>query len=644
MVLSKRCRLREDDREKLMEAAKVPGVSVRTMHKLWNIFHDQKKRKISWSTCQRTLQREKAPLRQCFDTLTLPGRPGRRDAVLLVANLPNLLRHMLDRALQLADLWGENTLLQPVLYHDEAQAGNILSLQKLKKCSLFYLTFDIFLPLFGDTAAWLPVAVLPKEELNQIEGIGCAIAAAVKHWQNFHGSRVTGLKQTIHLAAHWKVLLDGDALRGTFDLKGAGGIRPCMLCSNVLKAHSRVDDDLFCEISEWRKEKFLPLTDREIFAQADALKVIEGKKAIQAFEKSCGLRKTLRGVLMDPVARELLPPSQAAVDCMHLYFVNGCANFELALLWQAINAALPQMTHHALKLCCLEAMWQRPWSSGHKGPSLFGELWSEHAWHAEQFKGEAWATSIVVPLLNYYLDKFVRPRGVCPDATRSFECLALRFRWAPIADWQEVKELDAWSHVRQQCFVRCYSAEACRPKHHWRLHLAEWAMMLKFMPYCERHESKHRTFKSGGCGDREAHHVHNPSVYASNVLSSLLLMQFDGSDLTPWKLHTPVVSAPDLRGSQQSDGVRIWSTNVRKGDILLLDVGARAGMMTGAVCRDAAPFIEYVNLRLTSRETYGAIFERERTCKRTLRQIDLSGSLQMPVWWSWAGDKVTCLF
>ena len=153
MVLSKRCRLREDDREKLMEAAKVPGVSVRTMHKLWNIFHDQKKRKISWSTCQRTLQREKAPLRQCFDTLTLPGRPGRRDAVLLVANLPNLLRHMLDLAPQLADLWGENALLQPVLYHDEAPAGNILSLQKLKKCSFFYLTFDIFLPLIGDTAA-----------------------------------------------------------------------------------------------------------------------------------------------------------------------------------------------------------------------------------------------------------------------------------------------------------------------------------------------------------------------------------------------------------------------------------------------------------------------------------------------------------
>ena len=450
------------------------------------------------------------------------------------------------------------------------------------------------------------MAVLPKEELNQIEGIGCAVAAAVKHWQNFHGSRVTGLKQTIHLAAHWKVLLAGDALRGTFDLKGAGGIRPCVLCSNVLKAQSRVDDDLFCEISEWRKEKFLPLTDREIFAQADALKAIEGKKAIQAFEKSCGLRKTLRGVLVDPVARELLPPSQAAVDCVRLYFVNGCANFELAFLWQAINAALPQMTHHALKLCCLEAMRQRPWSSGHKGPSLFGELWSEHAWRAEQFKGEAWATSIVVPLLNYYLDKFVRPRGVCPDATRSFECLArlcreinrLRFRWAPIADWQEVNSLDAWSHVHQQCFARCYSAEACR------LHLAEWVMMLKFMPYCERHESKHRTFKSGGCGDREAHHVHNPSVYASNVLSSLLLTQFDGSDLTPLKLHTPVVSAPDLRGSQQSDGVRIWSTNVRKGDILLFDMGARAGMMTRAVCRDAAPFIEYVNLRLTSRDIW----------------------------------------
>ncbi|CAK9118622.1 unnamed protein product [Durusdinium trenchii] len=73
-------------------------------------------------------------------------------------------------------------------------------------------------------------------------------------------------------------------------------------------------------------------------------------------------------------------------------------------------------------------------------------------------------------------------------------------------------------------------------------------------------KGKGGAFKSGGCGDREAHHVHNPR------------------------------------------------------DILLFDVGARAGMMTRAVCRDAAPFIEYVNLRLTSRETYGAIFERERTC------------------------------
>ena len=589
--MKRRSAARENRDKRLLEAMTAGGLSARAAHKVWNIFRPNKRDQVGWSTVQRRIRQETTPFRDCFDVVQLPGS----SASMCVANLPKVLRMVADKSPALTQYLldgSERQPLQPVLYHDDAQAGNILSWHKRKKATLFALSFDAWLPLWGTEGTWLPVGFLAKSELDKSLGLGSAVATALKHVHNAcMGGVDVGGRTELRIASQWRMLCDGDAVRASFDLKGAAGLRCCYRCSNVLKLGAGVSDEAFVEISSFRKDVFVRVTDADLFLQADTLSELKKKKDIEVYEKSAGIRKAPAGMLTDRLARLLLPPSRSVVDVMHLYFCNGCASWELALCWNAVQEQLPALTLESLRECCEARAWRRPGQVSLRQTG-FKDLFDGRSWHKDEFCGTATYTRIMVPLLQYYLETFVARRNLCAKELESFKLLAWvcreinwqRHRWRRIEQHSEVAALEALSYAHQKAFVECYGSEACKPKHHWRLHVAEWSLALSALPFCDTHEAKHRCYKSGGAAGRGAHLVHKPHIQSLNIVGHLWrhsVARMEQTDMTPWKLHDPVHHAErslrdamDLKILQASKGLRIFGLDVYHGDIILLDAGA----------------------------------------------------------------------
>ena len=68
-------------------------------------------------------------------------------------------------------------------------------------------------------------------------------------------------------------LSDMEGLRQVYSAKGSAGLRPCLLCSNVVKRDSELADadEGLVEVSAWDRRLFTPVTDEALFAVCDAM-------------------------------------------------------------------------------------------------------------------------------------------------------------------------------------------------------------------------------------------------------------------------------------------------------------------------------------------------------------------------------------
>ena len=125
--------------------------------------------------------------------------------------------------------------------------------------------------------------------------------------------------------------------------------------------------------------------------------------------------------------------------------------------------------------------------------------------------------------------------------------------------------------------------------------------------------------------------------------------RMEQTDMTPWKLHDPVHHAErslrdamDLKILQASKGLRIFGLDVYHGDIILLDAGARAGLVQRGLASEERVWIEFLDMQLLSSHSFGAVYRR--TTQRCLWEVDLSESIAMPTWQSNDGTSTICLF
>ena len=95
-------------------------------------------------------------------------------------------------------------------------------------------------------------------------GLTAATPRLVAHFLSFSGRSVDIGDVTLRLGWRFRLLVDGEALRSTFGVKGVAGTRPCPHCRNVVLREAYRPNETFATISEHRTASFRPTQDASL--------------------------------------------------------------------------------------------------------------------------------------------------------------------------------------------------------------------------------------------------------------------------------------------------------------------------------------------------------------------------------------------
>lgn len=284
-----------------------------------------------------------------FYPVTLPGVEEDQPVIFYMCDV----RKCLDVAVQKCNNFSErlqNTLsripcvkMSMLLYNDEASGGNVLAPSNAKKSSLWYFSLRELDYLWAD-CLWFPLALLQHSQFEKIKGnfsaAACKIIRELMGQKLEHGFPLqfpNGI-QMLRLELRY-MLGDLDSIRYCLDAMGSSAIRCCLFCKNAIKKDTTIPEynDYFQEITNHDLSKFQAQSDGDVFAAVDAMAVEArrlSKSALQKKETASGFHHNPTGLLLDPMARETLPPSSFLLDSMHLYFANGIVSWEINEIYQ----------------------------------------------------------------------------------------------------------------------------------------------------------------------------------------------------------------------------------------------------------------------------------------------------------------------
>ena len=171
-----------------------------------------------------------------------------------------------------------NMCFEMIVYNDEAQAGNLLSVDSDKKASLWYFCLREVGWRWSDVV-WHPICLIQHNDIEQVRGGFSAVARLIIREilkEDLHlgfpiilpNNRTTLLKCDVK----W-MISDLDSVRAALSLKGSAAIRCCLFCKNAVKKHSNLEaiDDFFQDITSENVDGFHEQSDADIFQLWDYL-------------------------------------------------------------------------------------------------------------------------------------------------------------------------------------------------------------------------------------------------------------------------------------------------------------------------------------------------------------------------------------
>ena len=227
-------KLDEKDQEKLQRALNVRGASERAVGEIWNIIQPEEAQ-ICRKTLQRNVDENLNPWRAAMTEVAFKDDSG-SEQVLPIVDLKACLdifcskssafRNVLTQALE------KNSCLTPILFCDEATAGNVLSVDKLKKSCLFYMSWLEAWTYLKNPLMWLPIACVQTNCLQSLVGGTSAVMLEVlKRLVSKKLESGITLECGIQFKQSCKAyfLSDYEAIRAVYSTKGSAGLRPCIL-------------------------------------------------------------------------------------------------------------------------------------------------------------------------------------------------------------------------------------------------------------------------------------------------------------------------------------------------------------------------------------------------------------------------------
>ena len=314
---------------------------------------------------------------------------------------------VMDRAIQAC----QGAPLRGIIYLDEVTPGNILRPDNKRKFWAIYLGFEQVGAnnLFREEM-WLPIAMLRTKVAHQAGVSFCLkqlLRSILLQPSNLAsvGTAIQLTSPTLLRLAITNILADEAALKAIWCSKGAGGLRCCMLCRNVVSMHADLTSgqEYIVDVSCSDPSRFEATSDSDMWATFDKLAREKGrltKGRFEELEKAVGMTFDPESLLADMELRQHLKPcSSTMMDWMHNFLVHGITNLEV----------------HAFLSCCRQrlglvfadlhlyagAAWLWPAvQEKHKIDDVFTT--SREKSSTESFKSSASELLMLFPMLRHF--------------------------------------------------------------------------------------------------------------------------------------------------------------------------------------------------------------------------------------------------
>lgn len=417
--------------------------------------------------------------------------------------------------------------LHLVLYEDEIQPGNVFLGRR--KMHAWYFSFREFDLHVRDEHAWICFALLQsaiapkvKGEFSNVSKMLCKSLFTMKV-PNFATGIAVELPEPHLVETELYDLQDAAALKAKWNMKGHGGVRPCLHCTTVFKkGHSAASvHPGFVDITDlnWSNVKDHQATDEEIWGAQDDLlnlKSTGGSAAqLKQLEVFSGQNCQEDGLLACKELRPYVKPSRSSYDPMHCYFSGGIADNEITLLMNILGKQKFDFRQ-------IEAYVNFGWS-----PAVRLQF------SIDGIKGMASDVLRAVPLLRHFLVKVVKPHGLLVDETASFEALAdVVQQLQKLKLWANIpsNETDVLQRLQAQhytAFKKAYGGQQCVPKHHYSMHIPRQLRILGLLLDAFVCERKHRLPK-----EVVQHYTQGKAIACMELhaVTRLNLLQLDDMD------------------------------------------------------------------------------------------------------------------
>jgi hypothetical protein len=433
-----------------------------------------------------------------------------------------------------------------VIYSDEISPGNQLKHDNKRKVQAIYWSLMEFGPsLLSSEASWFVLSVVRSSQAHRMVG-GMSFLLSKLLQTFFHVSSDLSKGVMIHCPEGSAMLCatigciasDGDALKQTWDCKGASGNLVCMLCRNVVRAASRLHETdttgFLVPAFETNTARFVLHTDASVLElvkqlQRDQCTMFAAtgrrrsslKAALLRQQVALGFNLCPTGLLLSGDLPMMVKPiSWTVYDWMHVYVVNGFFNIEAGKLLGQLAQA--QITHQQIHVFCQTFQWpHRLASRSASGKSVF----QKRAKTWDNLKCSASDALSVFGVLRAFLMMHVMPLDVGTDlkaACNSYflVCKVLELLMRIPRGNVSPNDLHFAIVSHMDAFKQVHGDASCVPKCHWALHLSAMLEQHGFLVSCFVHERKHKEIK------RYANELDNTCPkFETNLLENALYVQ-----------------------------------------------------------------------------------------------------------------------
>ena len=471
-------------------------------------------------------------------------------------------------------------------YHDEITAGNVLRPDNKRKICAIYISFLEFgSHLLRNELLWLPIAIVKHDvAANSVGSLSGVLLQVFKvcfgRTRLDEGVMLQLARPTMFLFRGSNLLADEAALKATWSVKGASGIKPCMLCKSVLQKGTLFGAQPYLiEIDNDDLAKFDRMSNADWYLIADHLVLqatLLNKGQMEQLEKCSGLNCNPDGLLFDAEMREIVDPMITTFDSMHVYYNHGVASNETHAFLEAAHQKCG-LTYARIHAYISSAGWKPPSSMHSKidPAKVFTEARSRAS--KDNLKSMATELLAVLPLLRQLAATTLATHAGLQPELQSFFAMCkcvdilqqLKSSAAPSVD--ACNELRVAQRQHLLLHKACYGSEHIKPKNHYAFHIPDQIIRDGVLLDAFTLERKHKNAK------RLATTVANGRDFESSVLSRLLAEQlasmpdsFCADALVGRQADCPeVANAIGEDACTVSERARCHGVNIQVNDVLL---------------------------------------------------------------------------